>query len=65
MRKFFIITSSIITGLLVGIIGTTIYLNNQSSKVSNFTIRTTNFTGFRRPEIQIIIYTCSSQIDHA
>ena len=42
MRKFFIITSSIITGLLVGIIGTTIYLNNQSSKVSNFTIRTTN-----------------------
>ncbi|WP_219620164.1 hypothetical protein [Lactobacillus crispatus] len=44
MRKFFIITSSIITGLLVGIIGTTIYLNNQSSKVSNFTIRTTKFS---------------------
>ena len=49
MRKFFIITSSIITGLLVGIIGTTIYLNNQSSKVSNFTIRTTNLAA--KPEM--------------
>ncbi len=44
MRKFFIIISSIITGLLIGIIGATIYLNSQSSKVSNFTIRTTNLT---------------------
>ena len=48
MRKFFIIISSIIIGLLIGIIGATIYLNSQSSKVSNFTIRTTNLAA--KPE---------------